>query len=228
MRKLLALVMSVSVISAVGISTSQAATVNQKCSKSGQVSGTGSMKLTCKKVGSTLRWVSTPTPVPTKKSSTVGSFKSPVPANTVFRVGDVKLAIIGSQADVSAQVCEANYFNSGCDVNDNYDGIVDPDASGYWISILVSANNNGDDIVRPNGFDFNYKLVLSNGQLQTEGMATGMTDRLSDISLVPGGTATGSVYFYMPKTQTSVPDLVLVSNYASILNSSQHYFRIPK
>jgi len=214
--------------------SAQAATVNKSCAKAGQTSGSGSMKLTCKKVSGKLKWVSTPTgakPAKSTKPTTpaapkVGTFSSPVPKATFANVGSFKYRFDSSANDITSLVCEANGFNEGCSYDSNYNKIIDPKAVGRWVSITVTAVNTGQEIARPAGFLTSFELVLPNGKLLAN-YSTSIDEDLDAISLVPGVQASGVITFYLEKS-ISIPDLLVVRDRGSFTNSDTVYYSVPK
>jgi len=228
-KKVLALVVSLFLLAPV---SAQAATVNKACSKAGQTTGSGAMMLTCKKVSGKLKWVSTPaTSKPAKSSPTpsapkVGTFSSPVPVGTFATIGDFKYRLDSSANDITAAVCESNGFNSGCSYDSNFNRIIDPKATGRWISISVTSINTGKEIARPAGFATSFELVLPNGKLLAN-YSTGIDGDLDAVSLIPGGQATGVITFYVEKN-VMIPDLIVLRDRISFTNSATVYYTVPK
>jgi hypothetical protein len=228
-KKILAIVVSFFLLAPV---SAQAATVNKACSKAGQTTGSGSMKLTCKKVSGKLKWVSTPAvskpakSTPTPAAPKVGSFSSPVPVGTFATIGDFKYRLDSSANDITAAVCESNGFNTGCTYDSNFNRIIDPKATGRWISISVTAVNTGQEIARPAGYATSFELVLPNGKLQSND-STGIDGDLDAVSLIPGGQATGVITFYLEKN-VMIPDLIVLRDRVSFTNSATVYYSVPK
>ena len=219
-------------ISLLGMSSAEAATVNKGCTKAGATSGSGAMKLTCKKVNGKLKWVLTPagnaapSAKPSPTVSKVGTFGSPVPVNTFAQVGKFTYKFESSNNDVTALVCSKNGFTEGCTYDSNLDRAIDPKATGRWITLTVTATNKGEDIARPGGFATSFEIVLPNGKLLSSESAL-LDDDLSSVSLIPGGQATGVVAFYLDKA-LAIPDLIVLRDQTSFLTTQTLYFKIPK
>lgn len=212
--------------------SAQAATVNKSCKKAGLTAGTGGMKLTCKKISGKLKWVSTPAAAkPAKSSPTpaapkLGSFASPVPVGTFESVGVFKYRLDSSMNDITSEVCASNGFNEGCTYDSNFNSIVDSKGLGRWLSISVTAENTGQEIARPAKFSTSFELVLPSGKLLGNN-STGIETDLEDVSLIPGGKATGVITFYLEKT-IATPDLIVLRDRFSFTNSATVYFSVPK
>lgn len=212
--------------------SAQAATVGKSCKKAGQTTGSGAMKLTCKKVSGKLKWASTPATAkpakatPTPAAPKLGTFSNPVPVGTFETVGDFKFRFDSSINDVTSAVCAANGFNEGCAYDSDLNKIIDPKAVGRWIAITLTVENIGKDIARPTGYATSYELVLPTGKL-LDNNSTGIEADLEDVSLIPGGKATGVITFYLDKT-VPTPDLIVLRDRGSFTNSATVYFSVPK
>jgi NADH:ubiquinone oxidoreductase subunit F (NADH-binding) len=190
------------------------------------------MMLTCKKVSGKLKWVSTPvTSKPAKSTPTpaapkVGTFSKPVPVGTFATIGSFKYRLDSSVNDVTASVCASNGFNEGCTYDSNFDKIIDPKATGRWLSISVTTVNTGQDIARPAGYATSFELVLPTGKLLSN-YSTGIDGDLDAVSLIPGGQSTGVITFYLEKN-IALPDLIVLRDRASFTNSATVYYTVPK
>ena len=210
-----------------------AATVGKTCTKVGQTSGSGAMKLTCKKISGKLKWTSTPVkeavtpkPSPSAVAAKAGSFSMPIEGGIYAQVGDFKYKIDGARDNLSEQVCADNGFNQGCTYDDNLNRIVDPMSTGRWIALNVSAINTGNQIATPGGFLTTFQLVLPNGKLLTS-YSNGLKEELDYSGLIPGGQASGIVAFYLDKS-IQIPDLAVIRDQSSFLSDSTLYFKVPK
>lgn len=234
MRKIIATV-AILVVSLFGLNSANAATVNKGCTKVGSTSGTGAMKLTCKKVNGKLKWVLTPAATtatakpsakPTSPAAKVGTFSTPVPVNTFAQVGNFSYRFDSSNNDVTAAACALSGFTDGCTYDSNLDRIIDPKATGRWVALTVTATNMGNDIARPGGYLTSFEIVLPNGKLLASDSGV-LENELGSISLIPGGQATGVIMFYVEKS-ISIPDLIVVRDQSSFSSTQTVYFRIAK
>ena len=197
----------------------QAAKSGQKCSKAGVTSGTGANKLTCVKKGKKLTWTKTP-------ESTLGSARNPVPMGTKLKISGVEYMVSNINASADALICAANSFNKGCELDDDFKSIVDPNSDTTWLTVEISASNSTNEIVKPGGIGRNFFLVLSNGQLLERELFVTFPQNFYDVQMIPGGTGVGQVAFALPKSGASTSKLLVIRDRSNFLKTADYYFQV--
>lgn len=200
-------------------SPAHAAKAGQKCSKAGLTSGKGSSKLTCVKKGKTLTWNKTP-------ESTLGSARNPIPMGTKFKISGVEYMISAVNQSADSFICAANSFNEGCDLDDNFKSIIDPDSETTWLTVEISASNSTNEIVKPGGIERNFFLVLSNGQLLERELFVTFPQNFYGVQIIPGGTGVGQVPFALPKTGATTSQLLVIRDRSNFLKNADYYFQV--
>lgn len=191
------------------------------CTKLNQTSGSGPLKLTCKKVSKKLVWVKTPV------TSAVGTVSNPVPMGSALVVGDFSYRIDGIEFGLDEEICASSSFNDGCTYDDEFKSIVDPDSTFNWAAVTLTAVNKSKVIARPGRlFVRSFSLVLPNGQLLgSEIFAFGDND-FSQIQVIPGGQGSGRIFFQVPKSITSLKSIMVIRDDSSFTSTKDYYFKL--
>lgn len=196
-----------------------AAKVGQKCSKAGVITGKGASKLTCIKKGKSLVWAKTP-------ESVLGTAKMPIPMGTKFKISGIEFSISALNLNADTLICSGSSWNRGCTRDDNFKNIVDPESDTTWLTVEITASNRTDEIVRPSGFNREFFLVLSNGQLLNASSYESFSNNLDEVQLIPDGTGVGLVAFALPKTGARVSNLLVMRDITNLLKSADYYFEV--
>lgn len=191
------------------------------CSKVNQTSGSGSNKLKCAKVNGKLVWASA------GNGSTLGTVSNPVPMGTAQLAGDFVYRIDGIDFGIDAEICDTNSFNDGCTINDDFDGIVDPNATFNWAGVRITATNKTDKISKPAElFMKTFSLVMPNGQLlKSQAFALGDGD-FTKVEVIPGGTGSGRLFFQVPKSIKTLKTLMVIRSLSFSTGSKDYYFTL--
>jgi hypothetical protein len=215
----LTLVLSLLISGAYSASASATAKAGQKCSKVGVVTGEGDKTLTCKKVKKKLKWVKTPT-------NTIGTARNPVPFGSKLKIGGLEYTIKAINNNADAEICKGNAFNEGCTFDSDFNTVVDPKSTVSWLTVEVSVTNTANEILKPSGFDINYYLVLTNGQLLESELFVSFPASISEVQVIPGGTGSGQVAFPLPKSGNAPSNLLVIRDRSNILSAKDYYFAI--
>jgi hypothetical protein len=168
------------------------AKVGGTCKSVGLTSGSGAKKLVCVKKGSKRVWALAPVPAPV-----IGSLQNPAPLGSTAKVGDFTVSVSSIQDNAGSAICAENFYNDGCTYDSKFNGIVDPASTGRWIRIIVQATNSGNTASDFSPGDVGF---VSNGSVVWNGyMQPVAKDRISDLTILPSATATGSLYAYIQK-----------------------------
>ena len=202
-------------------SASAAVTAGASCTKLNSTSGSGSSKLTCQKVKGKLVWVKTPA------GSALGSISNPAPMGTALTVGNFAYQVKGIEFGLDDEICNANPFNDGCKLDDNFNSIVDPNSQFNWAAVTINATNKSNKVGKPASlFLTTFSLVLPSGQLlKSEIFAIGDND-FSKVEIIPGGSGSGRVFFQIPKSITSLKGIMVIRDNSSLFSTKDYYFRL--
>lgn len=198
-----------------------AAKSGSPCPKVNQTSGSGTSKLICTKINGKLLWSKS------NKTNSMGTVSNPVPMGTAQLAGDFTYQINGIEFGIDSEICKTNSFNSGCTLDDNFDGIVDPNASFNWAAVSMTATNKTAKVAKPAElFMKSFSLVLPNGQLlKSEYFASGDED-FSKVEVIPGGTGTGRLFFQIPKSIKTLKTLMVIRTLSFSTGSKDYYFTL--
>ena len=155
------------------------------------------VKAVCAKKGKKKVWVK----VVAKPA--LGSISRPAPIGSEIKVGDFQVALQLVNNSVDAYICAENMFNDGCTIDSNFHGVPDPTSDKRWVELVFSATNKGANAV---AFDPTDVGAVVNGTVVWQGIFQPVaSNRIKDLTVLPGGTATGSVYIQLAKnTATSL------------------------
>ncbi|MEN9923534.1 MAG: hypothetical protein RIS09_1048 [Actinomycetota bacterium] len=169
------------------------------CKTVGKVVNQKGKKFKCTKTGKKKVWKEI-------KAAPLGSLQRPVPFGTSLRIGDFKYALTSIQPGVNQEICNFNMFNDGCTTNGNFDPIPDPAYDETWYRFIFTAQNVGNQALDPTFEDIG---VSSLGTVEWEGIFQPVApDRLKDLTVLPGSTATGA--WYVSVKNGSIPTLLVV------------------
>jgi hypothetical protein len=146
---------------------------------------------------------------------------------TALTVGDFSYRLDGIEFGLDAEICASNSFNDGCSFDDDFEAIVDPDATFNWAAVTVTAANKSKAIAKPAApFIKTFSLVLPNGQLLgSEIFAFGDND-FSQLQVIPGGSGSGRIFFKVPKTITTLKSLLVIRDSSSFTKTKDVYFKL--
>jgi hypothetical protein len=191
------------------------AKVGGTCKSVGLTTGSGAKKLVCVKKGSKKVWAPAPAPAPV-----LGSLQNPAPLGTFAKVGDFNVSLSSIQDGAGTAICAENFYNEGCTYDSKFNGIVDPASTGRWIRVVVQATNLGKGASDFSPGDVGF---VSNGSVIWNGyMQPVAKDRISDLTILPSATATGSLYAYIQKN-TALEMLAIKS---SAFGDAMTFFQI--
>jgi hypothetical protein len=169
-----------------------AAKVGKSCVKVGVKTTVNGINLVCKKKGSKKVWAVAP--------AALGSLQNPAPVGAAVNTGKFKVAFLGFTDNVSSYVCSQNMFNTGCKIDDNFDGVPDLTQNSRWVRVQLSVTNT------TNVADDFYQLdtgVVGNGVINWQGLFQPVADdRIDNNSVLPGMSTTGALYLYLPNSQS--------------------------
>lgn len=169
------------------------------CKSVGKVVTQKSKKFKCTKIGTKKVWKQV-------KLAPLGSLKRPAPIGASIKIGDFNYTLTQIQPGVNQEICNFNMFNDGCTTDSNFNPILDPDFKETWYRFTFSATNNGSKATNPSFTDIG---VSSLGTVQWEGIFQPIApDRLQDLTVLPGATATGA--WYVSVKNEASPNLVVV------------------
>jgi hypothetical protein len=169
------------------------------CKSVGKVVAQKGKKFKCTKVGSKKIWKQV-------KLAPLGSLKRPAPIGTEIKIGDFKYTLTQIQPGVNQEICDFNMFNDGCDIDSNFDPILDPEFKKTWYRFIFTATNVGSEATNPTFADIG---VSSLGTVQWEGIFQPVApDRLKDLTVLPGATASGA--WYVAVDNSATPNLLVV------------------
>lgn len=219
-KKVISVAVSALLISGFGLpGASSAVKAGSKCSKAGVTTGSGSKKLTCTKGKKGLSWAKTP-------ESTVGTARNPVPLGSKAKIGSLEYTISRINSSADAEICAGNAYNTGCTFDSNFNSIVDPNSKISWTAVEFQISNLGNEIAKPGGFEKQFYLVLSNGQLLEAELFVTWPSNLYEVQVIPGGSGKGSVAFAIPKSGNAPSNLLVLRDRSSFTSTKDVYFSI--
>jgi hypothetical protein len=221
MRKSIFVAISILIALAFLPNANAAVKVGSPCTKEYSTSGSGALKLTCKKVNKKLVWTKTPV------SNVLGTINNPVPMGSSLVVGGFSYRIDNIAFGLDEEICESNSFNEGCTYDSDFNSIVDPASKIYWAGVTMTAANKSNVIAKPAAlFMKTFSLVLPNGQLlESEIFALGNND-FSQLQVIPGGSGSGRIFFQIPKTITSLKSLLVIRDSSSFTAIKDYYYKL--
>ena len=176
---------------------------------------------------STLPTHSTATPTPTPTPTPIlGSISLPVPMGSSIKVGDLTYSIKSIDFSVDAAVCAGNRFNDGCGYDADLNPVVDPASKISWAAVNFSVGNSSMEIQTPDSYLTRFNLVFSSGQLLQNSTFIAGYPLLTDLQILPGGVAAGAILFEIPKSASSLKNILVIRNTNSIFNSGDYYFQL--
>jgi hypothetical protein len=167
------------------------AKAGKNCAAVGLKTTAKGINLVCKKKGSKKIWTVVP--------AALGTLQNPAPVGVAISTGKFKVAYLGFTDNVSAYVCSQNMFNTGCKIDDNFNGVPDLTQNSRWVRVQLSVTNT------TNVADDFYQLdtgVVGNGVINWQGLFQPVADdRIDNNSVLPGMSTTGALYLYLPNSQ---------------------------
>lgn len=207
------------ILSTLFMPSANAAKAGAKCSKAGITTGTGAKKLTCVKKGKGFVWAKSP-------ATSLGSASNPVPFGSTLKIGGIEYSLTRVNSSADQMICNANNFNKGCDLDANFNSIVDPNSPTTWVTVQITARNLGNQIVKPGGIDKNFFLVLSNGQLLERELFVVFPQSFYEVQMIPGGNGQGEVAFALPKSGASLSKLLVLRDSTNLFKTADYYFQV--
>ena len=162
----------------------------------------------------------------TSASGELASFTNPVPYGSSFAAGKVQIRIDGRLQPATALICADNGAREGCKFDSSYNGIVDPAAKVGWQSLALTVTNLDSKILDLGSLDRTFKITFSNGNLR-DADYVGIKGALNfSTKLLPGGSASGKLYFKAKNTVVFGNLMVLrdITNWPT--STSDYYFSI--
>ena len=167
-----------------------------------------------------------PMATPATLSGDLGSAGNPAPRGTTLVAGKLQFRVDSTLQSVTKEICADNGSREGCTYDSKYNGVPDAKSSVNWQAITMSVTNLDSKIVNIGSFDRTFKIALPNGQLR-DAQYISVKDALNDsVQLIPGGSATGRLYF-MSKSGAAFKELLVLrdtSNWPS--STSDYYFSL--
>jgi len=164
-----------------------------------------------------------PMATPASLSGDLGSAGNPAPRGTALVAGKLQFRVDSSLQSVTKEICADNGSREGCTYDSAYNGIPDAKSSVSWQAINMSVTNLDNKIVNIGSFDRTFKIALPSGQLR-DAQYISVKDALNDsVQLIPGGSATGRLYF-MSKSGAAFKELLVLRDTSNWPSSTTDYY----
>lgn len=181
------------------------------CPKSGAKRTWKKSKFVCTSIGKRKVWIAV-----AKNSATTttvvqtGTFSNPIPKGSEARDKDVAVFVIGSNWNAGDEVCDANFYNDGCD--SDYDsstyGRLNPNSKVHWVRVDLSLKNIGSKLINVR-MDYSYSVSVG-GRLYGELQLLAGIDSINDVQFLPGSSVSTSFYVAVPKSVGTANLLFLI------------------
>lgn len=184
--------------------------INAKCDKANSIASVSGKPVKCTKSGSKLVW---------KQYTPKATSKDQVPLGAFIRMGDWSIRLVKVNRDASKFVCSENMFNEGCVLNDDWDGVPDPESKKRWVEFVLEMKNRSKEDLTPDLADVG---VLSKGKVVWQGFFQPTIDDDPDrITLTPGAKSKVSYFVYLDKKVK--PTVLAVKN--EYFSKKAYYFK---
>jgi len=127
-----------------------------------------------------------------------GSFSNPIQKGSSGKNNDIEIIVLGLSWNAGDEVCKANMFNDGCDMDSNNDGVVDPNSKNHWVRVDLYLKNIGNRLVDVR-LDYTYAVSVA-GRLYGESERVSSIDSINDVKFLPGSVVNTSFYAWVPKS----------------------------